>query len=211
MRNVYGILAVIGLALTPWAAAAQAQAKPSAAPAAQPADAAAATVPPDQQATKEQMVKFFEAMHLREQMQAMEKMMPAMIQRQLHAQLEQRLANLPNAAHLTPQQEAQVEALVNQYMQKTFDIYPYDEMVADMTTIYQRHISRSDVEAAIAFYSSPAGQDLLNQQPVIMKEFMPIVMQHEQEGTAELADELTQKLEALIKTFAPPAKAPAAK
>ena len=223
MQNAYGILAIIGLALTPWAPAAQAQANQPTAPAAQPgspsaglgrrggqaAEAAPALISPDQQPTKEQMAKLFEVMHVREQLQAFQKMMPAVIQRQLHAQMEQTLAKLAPAVQPTPEQEAQLEAILNKYMQKAFNIYPYDDMIADMTTVYQRHISRSDVEAIIAFYSSPAGQDLLTQQPVIMKEFLPIAIQHEQTGAAELTVEMTQELNAFMKSIAPPAEAPA--
>ena len=197
MKNASAILAIIGLALTPWAAAAQAQANQPAAPAAQTAQAAPAVIPPDQQPTKEQLAKLFAVMHLREQVQAFEKMMPSVIQRQLHTQMEQTLAKLAPDVQPTPQQQAQLEAILNKYMQKAFNIYPYDDMIADMTTVYQRHISGSDVEAIIAFYSSPAGQDFLNQQPIIMKEFMPIAMQREQKGAGELTDEMTQEVLAL--------------
>ncbi len=209
MRNAYGILAVIGLALIPWAAAAHAQTNPPAAPAAQPAETAPALIPPDRQPTKEQMAKLFEVMQVHQQVQAFEKMMPSVIQRQLHAQMEQTLAQLD--VQPTPGQQTQLEALLNKYMQKSFDIYPYDEMISDLTVVYQRHISGSDVDAITTFYSSPAGQHLLTQQPVIMKEFMPIAMQHEQKGAAQLTDEMTQELDTLMKSMAPPANAPASK
>ncbi len=208
MKNAFSILAVIGLALTPWAVAAQA---PANQPAAQPAEAAPAIVPPDQQPTREQVAKLFEVMQVRQQVQTFEKMMPSVIQRQLHTQMEQTLAKMSPTVQPTPQQEAQLEALLNKYMQKSFNIYPYDDMISDLTAVYRRHISRADVDAIIAFYSSPAGQDLLNQQPVIMKEFMPIAMQREQKGAADLTDEMTQELDALMKTIAPPATAPASK
>lgn len=211
MRSAYGILAVVGLALSLWAAAAQAQANPAPAPAAQPAETAPALIPPAQQPTKEQMAKLFEVMQVRQQVQAFEKMMPAVIQRQLHTQMQKTLAKQAPDVQLTPQQQGQIEALLNKYMQRAFNIYPYDDMISDLTTVYQRHISRTDVDAIIAFYSSPAGQHLLTQQPVIMKEFMPMAMQHEQKGTAQLADEMTRELDVLIRSIASPAKAPASK
>jgi uncharacterized protein len=211
MRNAYGILVSIGLAILPWAPAAHAQTNPPAAPAAQPAEPQPALIPPDQQPTKEQLARLFEVMQVRQQVQAFEKLMPSVIQRQLHAQLEQTLARQAPDLQPSPQQQAQIEALLNKYMQKSFDIYPYDDMIADLTTVYQRHISAGDVDAIIAFYSSPAGRHLLSQQPVIMREFMPVATQHEQKGAAQLTDEMTQELDTLMKSMTPPAQAPASK
>jgi len=46
-----------------------------------------------------------------------------------------------------------------------------------MTAPYQKYLTRSDVDGIIALYSSPAGQRLLDIQPVIMQEYLPLVMQ----------------------------------
>lgn len=214
MKNALATLLVIGLVfLAPPGRAQANQSNPAipAGPATSAAAPAATTIPPDQQATKDQIAKLFEVMKVRQQVQNFQKMMPAIIQRQLHVQMEQTLAKQAAGVQPTPQQEAQLQAVFDEYMQKSFTIYPYDDMISDLTTVYQRHISRSDVDAIIAFYNSPAGQDLLNQQPLIMQEFMPIVMQRERKGAAELSNEMAQEVDALMKTMAPPAKAQAAK
>ena len=62
-------------------------------------------------------------------------------------------------------------------MERASDLYKSDEMIADMTALYQKYLTRSDVDGIIAFYSSSAGQRLLDIQPVIMQEYLPIVMQ----------------------------------
>ena len=69
-----------------------------------------------------------------------------------------------------------MQKVMSKYVGKAMDLYPADEMLADMTAIYQRHLSKDDVDGLIAFYSSPAGQHLLDAQPVIAKEYMPMVM-----------------------------------
>jgi hypothetical protein len=77
-----------------------------------------------------------------------------------------------------------------------------------MSDIYQRYLSRTDVEAFIVFYSSQPGQDLLNMQPVIMKQYMPVVMKRTQERTKALTDEMIKDMNDLIKVS--PAAAPPA-
>ena len=65
---------------------------------------------------------------------------------------------------------------MSKYVEKSMDLYPADEMLTDMGAIYQRHLSKDDVDGLIVFYSSPTGQHLLDAQPVIAKEYMPLVM-----------------------------------
>ena len=50
-------------------------------------------------------------------------------------------------------------------------------MIANITAPYQKYLTRLDVDGIIAHYSSPTGQRLLDIQPVIMQEYLPIVMQ----------------------------------
>jgi uncharacterized protein len=84
-------------------------------------------------------------------------------------------------------------------------------MISDMTTVYQHHLSKADVDAMIAFYSSPAGQHLLNAQPAIMKEYMPIVMQRQRQATDQLTEEMQKDLENFTKSIAPSSAGPSSK
>jgi hypothetical protein len=53
--------------------------------------------------------------------------------------------------------------------------FPMDEMLNDMIPIYQRHFTKSDIDALIAFYSSPAGQKFLHETPAVTAETMRAV------------------------------------
>ena len=180
---------------------------------------ATAPIPPDQQATKAQLAKLFEVMRLRQQFDGMIKMLPAMVQQQMHAQMKEMLAQMPAGKTPTPEQEAALDKLMKKYMEKAVAIYPADELIDDATTVYQRHMTRTDVDAFIAFYSSPAGQHLLDAQPVIMQEYMPMVMQRIQSRTKELYLEMAGDMQEFLKESAPqgsagsatPAETPAAK
>lgn len=206
MRRPYWILAAIVLVLAPWTAFAHAQANHPATPAPAP-KTTPAVLPPDQQPTPEQLAKLFQVMRIREQYQSLMKMIPSSTQQQLRANMDEIYKKLPAGQQPTPQQQADLERLMNQYMQKALNIYPIDEMLSDMGTIYQRHLSKTDVDALIAFYGSPAGQHLLDAQPVIMREYMPLVMQRVQKSTAELTDEMMKDAQEVIKPVAPPAGA----
>jgi hypothetical protein len=166
-------------------------------------------IPTDQQPTKEQLAKLFEVMRLREQLQSYMKMIPAMVQKQIKAQAKDLTSKLPGGGTITPELQATIDRTMDKYLEKALNLYPVDEMLDDLTTIYQRHLSRSDVDAFIVFYQSPAGQHLLDQQPAIMKEYMPVVMDRMQQRSKALTDELTREMEELSKT--PAAEKQAAK
>jgi hypothetical protein len=195
----------IGLALAPWAVAQ--------APASQPEDkpAVAAAIPVDQQATKEQLAKLFEVVRLREQLASVTKMMPALMQRQMQEQFKQMQKDHSEMKSMTEEQQQASAKVIGKYMERVMSIYPSDEMIADMSGIYQKYLTRSDVEGIIAFYGSPAGQHMLDMQPMIMKESMTIAMQRVQDRIKPLIDGMTKEMEDVVKSQAPPEKKSAGK
>lgn len=183
----------------------------SAHPASPDQPAAAAVVPPDQQATPDQIRKFFEVARLRQQMQMMMGMMPRMIAQSYQVELKNLNSKLPPGQHLTPQEQAALGKIMQEYMHKAMSLYTVDQMMNDAIPIYQRHISRTDADAIIAFYSSPAGQHILDAQPVIMREYMPVAMGHVLNSSRALTDQMTKDMENAVKSSQPtatPAPAP---
>jgi hypothetical protein len=153
-------------------------------------------IPAGDRATSEQLGKLFEAMRLREQVEKMRNIVPQMVEGQLRQQMQEMTAGTANS-NVTQAQRAAAEKLVTKYVEKAANLYPVDEMIADMTTIYQRYLTREDVDGMIAFYSSPAGQHLLDAQPKIAQEYMPLVMSRVQERSKTLTAELAKDLAAL--------------
>ncbi|WP_263358535.1 DUF2059 domain-containing protein [Acidicapsa ligni] len=162
----------------------------------------AATVPADDQPSKEQLAKLFELMRVRNQMTAMMKALPVMMQQQIANQIKTMKANLPNGATITPDQEASIDKLMGKYMQKAVELYPAEEMISDMSAIYQRHLSREDVDALIVFYSSPAGQHLLDMTPTILKEYMPMVMDRMATRSKALTEEMMKEMKSTVPAMA---------
>ena len=169
------------------------------------------TVPADQQPTREQLVKLFDVMRIRQQMQSMRQIVPGMVSQQIQSAMRQTEAALPAGTKLTPEQRDAMQKVMSKYVAKAMDLYPADEMLADMTTIYQQHLSKDDVDGLITFYSSPAGQHLLDAQPVIAKEFMPIVMGKVTERSQAMTKEMTKEMADIVPAANPASAKPAAK
>jgi len=156
----------------------------------------AAVVVPENQATAEQVAKLFDVMRIKQQMQSMKAMIPGMVQQQIQSAMRQTEESMPAGSKPTQEQREKMQAVMSKYVAKSMDLYPADEMLTDMTGIYQKHLSKDDVEGLIAFYSSPAGQHLLDAQPVIAQEYMPVVMtkvgQRSQAMTKEMMKEMAE-------------------
>jgi uncharacterized protein len=167
-------------------------------------------IAPDDQPSKEQMARLFDAMHLRQQMANMTKTLPAMMQQQVSQQIKSLTASA-SGTQLTPEQQAAVDKLMKKYMEKALSLYPPDEMIDDLSGIYQRHLSKEDVDGIIAFYTSPAGQHMVELTPVAMKEYMPLVMGHMQERSKALTDEMKKDMQEAVPGWTPPTNGPAAK
>jgi len=204
-RCIFAILLGIGLTLTPWTVAQTPAQSTDVTP------APAIVIPPDQQATKEQLAKLFELMRVHEQLASMTKMMPELMRQQMQVQFKQMKKNHPELAQMTDEQQQVSAKVMGKYLENVMNLYTTDEMITDMASLYQKHLTRSDVDGIIAFYSSPAGQHMLNMVPVIMQEYMPMVMQRIQDRINPLIDEMTKELEAAVKSSAPAAEKPVTK
>jgi len=166
-------------------------------------DSTLPVIPPDQQPTKQQLAKLFEVMKIREQTASMMQMLTGMIQQQVRQQEKEMTANQPDSAKLTPEKQAALDSIINRYLEKAMSIYPADEMLDDMAAIYQKNFTRGDVDAYIVFYSTPAGQHLLKTAPVIMQEYMPVVMQRVQGRSKDLIAEMMKEVSDLLRSSAP--------
>ena len=197
MRIIRGFALIAGIAFV--ALPAFEQSTPVQQPVPGESAAAASAIPPDQQASKEQIQRFFEVIRLRKQMETMMDMMPKLVEQSFRTQVRSINEKLPVGKQLMPQDRAALEKVMNKYVEEAARIYPVDEMIADAIPIYQRHISKSDANAVIAFYSSPPGQRLLDEQPAITREYMSVVMSHAQTRSRRLTDEMQAEIQQIVK------------
>jgi len=116
----------------------------------------------DAPATKEDVEKLFQTMHIREQMQSMMQTMSKQSREMAQEALKKRLPELT---------EKDLDRL-NQLTDRIWSQMDFGAMIGDMVPVYQRHLTKDDVSAMEAFYETPTGQKLLREQPVMTAEAM---------------------------------------
>lgn len=167
---------------------------------------AEASISAEDQPTDDQLARLVQAMRMRDQMASMMKQFTGMLQQQISDQVKASQVGQPADQAMTPDQQEAMTALINKYMEKAMNLYQVDEMIQDLSAIYKRHLSREDVDGMIAFYSSPAGQHLIDILPVIMREYSPVAMSRVQERFKALSDEMQLEIKKLAVSQAAPAK-----
>src|SRR5271154_106943 len=148
------------------------------------AQQAASDVP----ASKEDVQKLLDVMNSREMTT---KMMEAML-RPMHEMTHEQF--LKNKDKLP----ADFEERMNKRMDEFIRNFPFDEIYQSMVPVYQKHLTKGDVDALVAFYSSPTGQKLLKEMPEIMAEAMqnmlPVLRQKTEALQQSVQEEVAQML-----------------
>ncbi len=122
------------------------------------------SVAPDA-ASKDDVQKLFDVMASRAQMTQMMQQLFAQMRSMNREQLKKRHPDLTEADLARMDRES--EDLIKNF--------PLDEMLNDMVPVYQRHFTKSEIDALTAFYSSPAGQKFLHEMPAVTAETMRAV------------------------------------
>ena len=115
-------------------------------------------------ASKDDVEALFTTMHIREQMR---KMMDAMMAQMKQVTHENVRKTRPG---ITQEELAHIDAMAD----TAIKAYNLDDVFNDMIPIYQRHLSKPDIAAILAFYQSPTGQKLLREQPSMIAESMEV-------------------------------------
>lgn len=164
------------------------------APAQQLASPAAQTpVPATDQASREDVFRLFKVMRLTEQMESMQKTMIEQMVPAMEKTLEE---EIPDA---TPEEREKMQALMKQTGEDAVNMYPVHEMIDDFIPVYQRNYTKSDIDAITGFYSSPAGQRLLEKQPQVMQDAMSTIMPKMQQRMKGMMERMSKQAQELAK------------
>jgi hypothetical protein len=142
----------------------------------------------DDPATKEDVERYLQAIHshdmMKQTMEAMTKPMHQMV----HDQFVKDKDKLP----------ADFEERMTKVIDDMLKDMPFDEMMQAMVPVYQKHFTKGDINAVIAFYSSPTGQKMLREMPAIMGEsmqtIMPLMRKYTDTMTARIQQEVAESL-----------------
>lgn len=150
----------------------------------------------DAPATKEDIQKYLEVMHSREMMAKMVDAMSAPMHKMLHEQF------LKDRDKLPPDFEDRMTRMTDDWMKS----FPWDEMLDSMVPVYQKHLTKGDVNALTAFYGSPTGQKILRDMPAIMQEAMQNMMPLVQKQMDAMNARMQQEVAQMMKDYKPASK-----
>jgi len=135
--------------------------------------------------THDQIMKLMDLLQIRRNMALM---MDGMKQAMKQGAEQAFRDRVPNP---TPKQLAALNGMVDDMMADM----PLDEMVEAMVPIYRRHLSRTDVDEIIRFYSSAVGQKLLREQPQMIQEGMQAGMEIQQKRMDQMMAKIRERTE----------------
>src|ERR1700722_1991205 len=115
----------------------------------------------DAPASKADVERYLDTMHIRDMMKNMIANMGPQMQKMIHEQV----AKQPN---LPPDFEARMDKMMDDYWKD----FPTDDLLNAMIPVYQKHLTKGDVDVLVAFYSAPTGQKMLKEMPAMMSESM---------------------------------------
>jgi hypothetical protein len=152
------------------------------------AASAETAAPAESVPTKQEVLQILEVM----QIKARVSLMMQGVGTQARLSAEQSLKEkIPDA---TPQELAKVDEAADAMIKQL----PINEMMAAMVPIYQKHLTKSDLQGMKVFFSSRVGQKLLREQPAMMSEAMKAATEIAQSRMGELNQNLDTRVSQII-------------
>ena len=156
----------------------------------------------DSPATKEDVQRYLEVMHSREMMTKMIDAMMKPMHQMMHEKYMKDKDKLP----------ADFEARMNKMMEENLKSFPWEEMLDSMIPVYQKHLTKGDVNAIVAFYSAPTGQKLIREMPAMVGEAMQTMMPLMRKHLDAMSEYMQQQVAQMMKeTESKPGQKPQAR
>ena len=113
-------------------------------------------------ATREDVLKLFDVMKIHEQMISVMTTIATQQRAMMHEGMRKHFPQISN----------EELARLDKFTTETMKDMPIDGMLDDMIPVYQKHLTRGNVDAMSVFYASPTGQKLLHEMPAMTAESM---------------------------------------
>jgi uncharacterized protein len=141
---------------------------------------------PDAPASRGDIERYLDTMHSRDLMNNVMNMMS----KQMHQMAVEQAKKQPN---LPPDYVARMDKAADDMVKN----FPTDEVFDAMIPIYQKHLTKGDVDALVAFYSTPTGKKFIQEMPAIsteaMQASMGIVQKRMAQTMQRVQDEVAQE------------------
>jgi hypothetical protein len=112
--------------------------------------------------TRADILRLFDVMQIREQMRNVMEQVIQQTKTMSHEAIKNRRPGI------TAEELARMDAMSEQTMKE----FPIEGILDDMIPVYQKHLTKTDVDAMIAFYSTPTGKKILREMPAMTAEGM---------------------------------------
>lgn len=194
--KVVGALLFVGLGCMAWAQTQKGAAAASHPPAASGKQAAGSKGPKGTSAatsaqakpSEAQVMKLLELMGVQDGLQITVDAMKDQLKTSAEQALREKIA-VPTAEQIIA---------VDRIVDEEFKKLSLDSMIQDLVPVYQRHFTRADVEALIAFYSSPAGKKIIREQPAMLRESMQATATSQRQKMELLLGRMDLRIQQLI-------------
>ena len=140
-----------------------------------------------QQSTDAQVDRLLEVMRARETLDAV---LP-----QVQASQQQMVAQLTAQQQLEPEERERIERSIAASNARMAQALSWENMEPMYRDIYTATFTAEDIDAMIEFYSSPAGQNLLDKMPQLMENTMGAVQQLIMPMLQELEQDIASELD----------------
>ncbi len=119
-------------------------------------------------ASKADVERLLQVMHMQQTMVKMAKAMSGPMHKMIHEEYlkDKEKCKLP----------ADFEARMNEILDQSMQSVPWQKMIQEIVPVYQRHFTKADIDGLIAFYSGPTGQKFMREAPAISAETMQVTM-----------------------------------
>jgi uncharacterized protein len=143
----------------------------------------------DVPASKEDVERYMQVMHSKDMMAKVVSAMSKPMHDMVHQQYLQNQDKLPS----------DFEARMNKRMDDMLKDFPWNEMMDAMVPVYQKHFTKGDIDAMVAFYETPTGQKVLRELPEITAESMQKMMPLLQKNIEAMNKGIQEDVAAMVK------------
>ena len=130
--------------------------------------------------TRADIRRLFDVMQIREQMQSSRDMMVQQMRQITRGAITKR----------HPETTVLDFAKMDEIADSVLKAMPVDAMLEDVIPIYQKHLTKADIDAMIAFFGTPTGQKLMREQPQMAAESMQAASVRMQKSMDEAMDRI---------------------
>jgi hypothetical protein len=135
-------------------------------------------------ASADDIRKMFDVMRIRDQMKLIMQQVSQQMRSMEHDQIRKQQPNV------TDEQIAKLDAMSDEMLRG----FSTEGLLDDMVPVYQKHLSKSDVDAMVGFYSTPTGQKILREMPAMTAEGIEAM----QPRLTRMMDEANARIEKMM-------------